>query len=136
MSETENKALLSRYITEVWENADVGALRRFLSPDFERHLSPLAEPLGIEAQIERLSGLRRAFPDVTIVVEDVVAEGDRVAFRSTMTGTHLGEFAGIPPTGTRFTVSLVDIIRVENGLFAEQWGGPDMSDLTGQLRAT
>ena len=136
MSVAENKALLSRYIKEVWVDADVDGVRRYLSPEFKRHLSPRVEPLGIKAQIERLVGFRRAFPDVTIVVDDVVAEGDRIAFRSTMTGTHLGDFAGIPPTGSRITVSLVDIIRIEHGVFVEQLGGPDMSDLIGQLRVT
>lgn len=133
MSESENKALLARYIREVWDAADIYALRQFLSPEFKRHQSPLVEPLDREQQIARLEGFRRAFPDVSVEVVDVVAEGDRIAFRATMTGTHLGEFSGIPPTGSRFSVSLVDVVRIENGRFAEQWGGPDMFDLVQQL---
>ena len=63
------------------------------------------------------------------------AEGDRIAFRSTMRGTHRGEFLGIPPTGIQVTVGLLDVIRIENGKFVEQWGGPDLLDLVQQLGA-
>jgi steroid delta-isomerase-like uncharacterized protein len=136
MSAAENKELLARYITEVWDEANLDAIRMFLSPTFERHLSPLLQAVDMDGQIKRLAGFRTAFPDITITVEEVIAEGDRVAFRSTMRGTHSGEFAGIPPTGTQITIGLVDIIRIENGRFVEQWGGPDLFDMLRQLGAT
>lgn len=136
MSAEANKELLRGYVAEVWGQGNLDALETFLAPEFRRHLSPLHEPLGRETQIERLAGFRAAFPDITITVEDVVAEDDRVAFRSVMRGTHSGEFAGIPATGKRVTVALLDVIRVENGKFAEQWGGPDVFDMLRQLGAT
>jgi predicted ester cyclase len=86
--------------------------------------------------MQRLATMRSAFPDAALTVEDVVAAGDRVAFRSTLRGTHRGEFMGIPPTGRQFTIGLVDIIRIEDGKFVEQWGGPDMLGLLQQLGAT
>jgi predicted ester cyclase len=92
--------------------------------------------LNREGQIERIGGFREAFPDVMLVVEEVTAEDDRVAFRSTMRGTHLGEFAGIQPTGYEVTVGLLDAIRIEDGQFAEQWGGPDVFDMLRQLGAS
>ena len=133
MSVVENRALVGRYFIKVWDEADIDAIRTFLSPTFQRHLSPLVPPLDVDSQIERLVGFREAFPDVTIAVEDLIVEADRVAFRSTMRGTHLGEFAGIQPTGRQVTVALMDIIRIEDGRFAEQWGGPDLFDLLRQL---
>ena len=99
MSVAENKLLLDRYITEVWDKGNIDAIRAFLSPAFHRHVSPLLPPLDLADQIERISGFRDAFPDVALTVEEVTAEEDRVAFRSTMRGTHLGEFGGMPPTG-------------------------------------
>lgn len=83
--------------------------------------------------MERLHEFREAFPDIRVEVVDVVTSDDRIAFRSVMTGTHLGSFAEIPPTGREVVVSLLDLIRVEDGKFAEQWGGPDMFDLVRQL---
>ena len=135
MAAEDNKALLARYITEVWDNANLEALWDFLSPGYVRHTSPDLPPLDLAGQIERLHGFRRAFPDITIEVEEVVAEDDRVAFRSTMRGTHEGEFAGLAATGRHVTVGLVDLIRIEDGRFAEQWGGPDVFDLLRQLGA-
>jgi steroid delta-isomerase-like uncharacterized protein len=136
MSVAENKLLLDRYITEVWDKGNVDAIRAFLSPAFHRHVSPLLPPLDLADQIERISGFRDAFPDVALTVEEVTAEDDRVAFRSTMRGTHLGEFGGMPPTGKQVTVGLLDVIRIEGGQFVEQWGGPDLFDLLRQLGVT
>jgi steroid delta-isomerase-like uncharacterized protein len=135
MSTEENKQLLQRYIAEVWGNGNLEALRDFLAPGYRRHVSPTLPPLSLEEQIQRLTGFRTAFPDITLTVEEVVAEDDRIAFRSTITGTHHGELAGLPPTGRRIRVGLVDIIRVEDGRFAEQWGGPNMADMFRQLGA-
>ncbi|MDX1469608.1 MAG: ester cyclase [Acidimicrobiia bacterium] len=133
MSADANKALLERYMEAVWEKGDIDALTDFLHPGFRRHLGPTLGSLDLEGQIERLRGFREAFPDITITPEDVIAEGDLIAFRSTMRGTHRGVFAGLEPTGKRVTVGLVDLIRVADGRFIEQWGGPDMADLVRQL---
>jgi steroid delta-isomerase-like uncharacterized protein len=124
---------LERYVAEVWEKDNPDAVEEFAAETFQRHISPGAEPLDREAQIERLKGFRAAFPDITIEVEDVVIGDDLIAFRSTMRGTHRGEFLGIPATGRRVTVGLVDMVRIADGEFVEQWGGPDMLDLARQL---
>ncbi len=136
MSAEENKALLRRYVEEVWQNGNIAALDDFLAPTYQRHVSPTAPPLTREGQTQRLTRFRAAFPDVELTVEDVLAEGDRIAFRSTIHGTHQGAFQGIAPTGIRITVALLDVVRIEKGRFAEQWGGPDLLDLLRQLGAT
>lgn len=136
MTAAEHKALLRRYIEEVWHNGNIAALDDFLAPTYRRHVSPTAPPLTLDGQKQRLAGFRAAFPDIELTLEDVVAEGDRVAFRSTIRGTHRGVFQGIAPTGALVTVGLVDVVRIENGLITEQWGGPDMLDLLRQLGAT
>jgi predicted ester cyclase len=133
MSASENKALLRRYVREVWEKQNPSAVRGFLAWNYRRYASPDAAPLTLDDQVERLVGFRTAFPDVQIVVEEVIAEGDYVAFRSTMRGTHEGELMGIAPTGKQVTIGLVDMIRIKDGKFVEQWGGPDMFDLLRQL---
>ena len=133
MPADENRKLLDRYIAEVWGEGDPEAVLRFAADDFKRHTAPGSAPLDRDAQIERLKGIRAAFPDITIEVEDVVGEGDKLVFRSTMRGTHQGEFLGIAPTGRTVVVGLLDLVRVEDGRFAEQWGGPDMLDLLRQI---
>jgi steroid delta-isomerase-like uncharacterized protein len=130
-----NKTIVRRYLQEVWQKRNVEATEQFLAPDYRRHLSPTADPLTLEGQKQRLAGFHAAFPDIELILEDIFAEGDRVAFRSTIRGTHQGAFQGIAATGRSITVTLVDIVRVEGGKLAEHWGGPDLLDLLKQLGA-
>jgi predicted ester cyclase len=92
-------------------------------------MSPLLPPLDLEGQIKRLTGIQSTFPNITITLEDLVWEGDRVVLHGTLRGTHLGEIAGLSPTGKDVAVTVVDLICVENGQFTEGWGGPDVFDL-------
>ena len=135
MSAKENKALLRRYMKEVWEKQNPAAVVDFLAPNYKRHRGAGTEPLTRDGQKRLLVEFRAVFPDIQIAVEEIIAEDDRIAFRSTMRGTHQGEFLGIPPTGNQVTVGLVDVIHIENGKFVEQWGGPDLLDLVQQLGA-
>lgn len=136
MSAVENRALLERYLNDVWAEGNPNAVERFAAPDYKRHGSPTAPPLDAAAQIERLKGIRAAFPDIVIEADEIIAADEGVTLRSTFRGTHLGEFFGIPATGKYVEVGLVDYFRIENGKFVDQWGGPDMFDLLRQIGAS
>ena len=135
MLKEQNKALLRQYVTEVWDNQNLAAIDQFLAANYRRHRGLAGAPLTLEEQKQRLADFRAAVPDAELSLEDIVADGDRVAFRSTIRGTHRGEFLGIAPSGRKVTVALLDIIRIEDGKFVEQWGGPDMLSLLQQLGA-
>jgi len=135
MSTEENKALLRRYIKEVWDKQNPAAVDEFLAPDYKRHRSPTIEPLTRDDQKQLLTKFRAAFPDIQLTVEEIIAEDDRVAFRSTIRATHQNEFLGIAPTGKKVTVGLVDVIHIENGKFVEQWCGADLLDFVQQVGA-
>ncbi|MFC6896960.1 ester cyclase [Nonomuraea dietziae] len=77
--------------------------------------------------------LLRAFPDIHVTVEDVIAEGDKVVCRNTVTGTHQGEYMGLPPTGKSITYSEIFIVRFADGRFAEIWGVVDVASQMRQL---
>jgi steroid delta-isomerase-like uncharacterized protein len=74
-----------------------------------------------------------AFPDFQMAVEDTIVEGDKVVTRVRATGTHRGEFMGIPATGNRIEVPLIDIARVRDGKIAEHWGVMDSAAMMQQL---
>jgi len=74
-----------------------------------------------------------AFPDFAMTVDDTIVEGDKVVIRVRATGTHQGEFMGIPPTGNRIEVPLIDIMRVRDGKIAEHWGVMDGGVMMQQL---
>ena len=77
--------------------------------------------------------LHQAFPDLHITVEDLIAEGDKVVGRNTVTGTHRGEYMGLPPTGKTVAYNEIFIFRCEEGRIAETWGVVDVISQMKQL---
>lgn len=90
---------------------------------------------GLEGHNAIVALFRAAFPDQWWQIEDLIAEGDRVVARTTMTGTHRGDFFGIPATGRAVTLSGVHIMRIADGRIAEHWGNNDDLGLMRQLGA-
>jgi predicted ester cyclase len=135
MSTEENKSLVRRYVEQILNRGNMAVADELLAPDYKRYTSPTAVPLTVDVQKQRLAGIRAAFPDWHLTVEDMIAEGDRVAFRATIRGTHMGVFQNVAPTGKQVTVSALDIVRIEKGKFIEHWGGPDLLNLLQQLGA-
>jgi steroid delta-isomerase-like uncharacterized protein len=86
---------------------------------------------GPDAIKEVFSVLHHAFPDLHVAVESLIAEGDEVVARNTVTGTHRGEYLGMPPTGRRITYDEVFIVRFANGRIVESWG---IVDVLAQMR--
>lgn len=129
----EPPPILQHYLQVVWGELDAGGAAQFLHPSYRRHIAPHLEPLDRDGQLRRLAAFMRAFAEITLTLHDVITQGDRIAFRATFQGVHAGEFGGIPPTGQAVAVSLVDIMRIQDGLIIEHWGGPDMHDLMWQL---
>ena len=135
MSTEENKSLVHRYVEQILNRGNMAVADELLASDYKRYISPTTAPLSVDVQKQRLAGIRTAFPDWHLTVEDMIADGDRVSFRATIRGTHKGAFQSIPPTGNAVTVSALDIVRIENGKIAEHWGGPDLLNLLQQLGA-
>jgi predicted ester cyclase len=135
MTTQEYIQLLNRYIDAIWVQKDLSQLNTFLSPNYIRHQSPTKPPLTRSDQALLLQNFQAAFPDAELTVEKIFAENGRIAFRSTLRATHQGQFLDLKPTGKQITVTLIDIIHIQNNQFVEQWGGPNMYDLLTQLKA-
>lgn len=130
-----NKALVRRYVEQVLNRGKFEVLDELWAPNYKRYVSAAAAPLNADAAKKRLAGLRAVFPDLNLTIEDMIAEGDRVAYRTTIRGTQQAAYQGIAPTGKQVTVTELAIIRIENGKFVEHWGGADTMDLVQQLGA-
>src|SRR5262245_56699577 len=109
MSEAENKALVRRLLEELRDGWHAATIEKYFAPGYRRHLTASSTPLTREEQRQRASRLRVAFSDAraTLELEDTVAEGDRVADRLTIRGTHTGEFLGVPASGRQVAVSFI-----------------------------
>ncbi len=91
------------------------------------------EPYGREGDRMRTTAMVAGFPDGKWILDDAVAEGDKVVARYTFQGTHRGELLGIPPTGKQVTMSGITIYRIVNGQFTEIWESYDRFGLMQQL---
>ena len=134
MSATDNKAIVSRYREEVWNEGNLDAVDDYIASNYVRHDPGLPEEVsGPEAVKGLVSMYRAAFPDLHLTLEDMFAEGDKVVQRLTGRGTHQGELMGIPPIGKQVTVTMIEIFRLVEGKIAEQWVSLDNLGMLQQL---
>ncbi|HEX5423254.1 MAG TPA: ester cyclase [Candidatus Acidoferrales bacterium] len=135
MSIEENKKLILEHYESFMEKQDADAVRKQLSPDFRDHEMPPETPPGPESAIQLRAMLHRAFPDLRVRIEDVLAEGDRIAIRATWTGTHRGALPimPVPPMNRPFTFTGMVFWRVRDGKIVERWATIDRLGLQQQL---
>jgi predicted ester cyclase len=125
-------------LEEVWGQGKLEVADEILSPDYVDHVvkGPEAQTVrGPDALKQAAAMFRAAFPDLTYSVEDVVAEGDKVVARFSATGTHLGEFMGVAPTGRKITYTGFDMSRISGGQIVEAWASYDALALMQQIGA-
>jgi steroid delta-isomerase-like uncharacterized protein len=130
----QNHHALIQHFVDMINNHDVSTMPQHTAPGHIDHNPVVAD--GIEANQAFWVGVFTAFPDVKVVMHDLVVEGDKVAGRFEYTATHQGPFLGIPATGRTVNFQSIDIWRVEDGLLAEHWDQLDMGDIFRQLGAT
>jgi len=131
VSTEENKALVRRFVDEVQSKGNADLIDEICSAEFVNHSAPPGIPTDCEGIKIVTAMFRGAFPDSYFTVEDMVAEGDKVATRKTFHGTHEGEFIGIPPSGRSVSMGLIDIVRISEGRVVEHWS---MGDTLGMMR--
>ncbi len=130
MGVEDNKQAVRRFYEEVINGRNLDAIDALQTPDAVNHTFG---GQGTEAAKQFFAMVHQAFPDMYVEVHDVIAEGDLAAARVTYSGTHQGQFFGIPATGRRTEVSGLDFFRMQDGRQAEHWGGADMASLLQQL---
>ena len=116
MSAEENKEVVRRFVEEVMNGGDLDAADELVAPNHVNH-DPTAPgvPPGPEGVKRLIRMYRSAFPDIRFETGEMICEGDTVAHRWTLTGTHEGALMGVEPTGRRLEVAGVEMNRVENG---------------------
>ena len=135
---TSNKATFRR-LHDAVNGGDVELILKtideIVEPDALIHTPLPIEATGAQALKQVWATLLRAYPDLHITVEDLIAEGDKLVCRNVVTGTHHGEYMGIPPTGKSVTYNEIFIFRFLNGRIAETWGVVDVLSQMRQLGA-
>ena len=124
MTTEENKALVRREQEELWNHTgNLDAAQELFAPE------------QAEAARQEAADFRQGFPDVVSVIEDLIAEGDMVAARWSSRATHLGEYAGVSPTGNEVEFTGISVYRIAGGRIAESWTVEDELGLMRQIGA-
>jgi predicted ester cyclase len=130
MSTQDNKALVKRFIREVFEQGRPEAVDALVTSNFVSHGLPGSGPDVMKQAIERVG---KGLSNAKMTIEDVVAEGDRVAVLLTSAATQSGPFMGMPPTGRSYTIEELHLFRVADGRVAEHWHQIDALGMMRQL---
>jgi steroid delta-isomerase-like uncharacterized protein len=129
MSENLNRLLRS---LEAWNRHDLAAYREIYAPEAVIHgIAPT--PLGVEATVGAYTAFFAGFPDLRLSIEETICEGERIAVRFSIGGTHQGEFQGIPPTGRRIAVQGITTMHYRDGRIVERWNQLDQLAMLQQL---
>lgn len=127
MSPDQNKAIVRRIYEELWDGRDLGVADEVIAAEgyvnYDTGLVPA--PGGPEDMKQTVRMVTAAFPDNRHRVEEMIAEGDTVVARVTLTGTHEGPFMGIPPTGRKIEVTEIHVYRMRGGKAVEHRVGRD-----------
>lgn len=133
MSTEENKALSRRVIEEGFVKGNMAIVEQVFAANHVNHDAPPGLPGGPEGIKQFVSIYRTAFPDLQVVIDNQVAEGDKVATRWTSQGTNKGSLLGMPPTGKRATITGITIDRHAGGKIVETWNTFDQVGMMQQL---
>jgi predicted ester cyclase len=128
-----NKALVRDFVMRVQNGGEIEAAGEYIDDACTDHTGPPDLPPGIEGAKLIFRMIRAGFPDHDAVIHHQVAEGDMVATYKSFTGTHQGEFLGVPPTGRRATIRVMDFVRVRDGKIVDHWNVLDIAGLMQQL---
>jgi predicted ester cyclase len=132
MSAEENKEINRRIVEEIINQGNLDLIDELYDENYIGHMPP-DEIRGTEGQKQLFSGFRNGFPDLKATIEDQIAEGDILASRQTITGTHKGEFQGIAPTGKKVEITVTVMGRIANGKMVESWVNMDALGMMVQL---
>jgi steroid delta-isomerase-like uncharacterized protein len=135
MSAEESKATMRRYL-DVFEQGNIELLDKLLAPDYINHSPATPDlPTGPEGVKAVVTMFRSAIPDLRVVVDDMIAEGDKVATRYTLEGTHESELFGVPPTSRQLSIKSITVERVSDGRIRDHWRVTDELGMMQQLGA-
>src|SRR3954464_11485771 len=126
VSTEENKAIVRRWSEELWSQGKLDVADEIVAPDYVRHDPGDPFPARGREDVKRLVGMLRAMlPDLTITVEDMIGEGDKVVIRYTGVATDTEGFMGQPPTGIETRTAALQLFRLANGQIVESWAVRD-----------
>lgn len=133
-TEGDNKELVRGFVNDILVEGNFDRIDEYLAVDYVEHTQAVPEPIAGREEIrEYYAGMRSAFPDLDVTIQDLIAEGNKVVQRSRQGGTHEGVFMDFEPTGNTWEVPGIVIYRIEAGTIVESWAQADIVGMMEQL---
>ena len=131
---TDNRQIVQRFMDECWNQGNLNTVMELVANDCRYH-DPVFPSLtsGAENIKNHIQTCRSGFPDMMVTIDDTIAERDEVVVHWTVTGTHKGQFLGMPPTNKNASVTGTSINRIEGSKIAEMWSNWNLMSLMEQL---
>ena len=133
MSIEQNKAVVRRFNKEVIENKKIELMDELFLPTFVNRSVKPGFSAGADGMVGFLKIFWESFSDIKVEIQDQVGEGDKVTSRKTIHGIHTGTFMDIPATNKKVEINVIDIVRIEEGKYAEHWNVIDLQGLISQI---
>ncbi|MBL8956876.1 MAG: ester cyclase [Myxococcaceae bacterium] len=130
---SRHEEIVRRWIDEGFSKGNVALADALVAEGLIAHTALPGQSSGREGLKKAVSTLRAAFPDLAVRIDDLISEGDRVAVRDEIIGTHQGTFNGIAATGRKVSVGRISFYKLKDGQIAETWSQLDMAGLMRQL---
>lgn len=133
MVDERARRIVRAVFEEAWNEGRVTALQELVAPEVTFHYRGTTFPTNLSDLGQLIAAWRAAFPDLHLDVRSIVADGDEIAVRLRFTGTHLGEWQGIAPTGRHVAMDEMMFLRLDDGLLVEAWEVQDERTLLAQI---
>jgi steroid delta-isomerase-like uncharacterized protein len=132
----QNKRAVLRFNKEFIEQGNTDVFKELIAADVINHTAPPGSSKGADGMLHFLQNmLRTGFPDLRVDIEDQLAEGDKVTTRKTIHATHTGMFMGLPASGKKVGIKVIDIIRLRDGQYIEHWATSNLAEVIAEIAA-
>lgn len=131
MNNLTNKEVVKNFF-EIYNTQDYAAAYKYIAPNYKDNGLPQVR--SVEDAIEILKSTHKAFPDIKVIIDDLIEENGKVVFRGRFTGTHLGDFIDMAPSGAKIEFEALEIFLVENQKITESWGYWPLTLIVSQIQ--
>jgi len=125
MTTEQNKQVVIRFNKEFFESGNTEITKELLSDSFTNHTAPPSAPKDASAMIAFITGFHKGFSNISVRIDEVLAEDDKVSLRKTITATNTAEFMGKTATGKKVEMNVIEIDILKNGKITDHWSRND-----------
>ena len=125
MTVEQNKQTVIRFNKEFFEKGNMDITKEVFAENFVNHSAPPNSPTDVGPMVKFVTALHHGFSDISVEIQEIFGEGDKVCVRKTITATHTGEFMGKPATGKKIVMHIMDIEMLKDGKITDRWNLSD-----------